>query len=133
MNPKVDHFLLNVKNWGKELGLLREIIRESALEEELKWGLPCYVFEKKNVIILQGFKEYFAVMFFQGAIMKDSENLLVKPGENIQAGRQMRFKSMQEMVDKATILKTYVKEAIELEKKWCEGPIQKSIRIPYSF
>jgi uncharacterized protein YdeI (YjbR/CyaY-like superfamily) len=135
MNPKVDHFLLNVKNWGKELGLLREIIRESALEEELKWGLPCYVFEKKNVIILQGFKEYFAVMFFQGAIMKDSENLLVKPGENTQAGRQMRFKSMQEMVDKATILKTYVKEAIELEKNGVKVPFKNpsEFHIPFEF
>jgi len=116
MNTKVEAFIAQVKNWREELQVLRSIILQSDLEEELKWGSPCYMLDKKNVIIIHGFKEYFAVMFFQGAIMKDSENLLVKPGENTQAGRQMRFKSMQEMVDKATIIKTYVKEAIELEK-----------------
>ncbi len=116
MNPKVDHFLVNLKNWQKELSVLREILLELPLEEELKWGSPCYVYQKSNIVIIHGFKEYFAVMFFQGAIMKDSENLLVKPGENTQAGRQMRFKSLQEMLEKARFIKSYVEEAIELEK-----------------
>ena len=116
MNPKVDHFLVNLKNWQKELSVLREILLELPLEEELKWGSPCYVYQNSNIVIIHGFKEYFAVMFFQGAIMKDVENLLVKPGENTQAGRQMRFKNLQEMLEKARFIKSYVEEAIELEK-----------------
>jgi uncharacterized protein YdeI (YjbR/CyaY-like superfamily) len=116
MNPKVDAFLLQAKNWQSELSVLREIILQSGLEEELKWGAPCYILEKKNVIIIQGFKAYFAIMFFQGAIMKDSENRLVKPGENTQAGRQMRFKNMEELIENEAVIHAYVEEAIALEK-----------------
>ncbi|MHA8051840.1 DUF1801 domain-containing protein [Aquirufa sp. ROCK-SH2] len=116
MNPKVDQFLVQAKNWREELSVLRSILMNFPLEEEVKWGSPCYMFGKNNVIIIHGFKEYFGLLFFKGALMKDPHQLLVKPGENTQAGRQMRFKSMEELVQKEDFIKEYVLEAIELEK-----------------
>jgi uncharacterized protein YdeI (YjbR/CyaY-like superfamily) len=116
MNTKVDAFLVQVKNWREELSVLRGIILQSGLEEELKWGSPCYMLEKKNLVIIQGFKEYFAIMFFQGAIIQDPLGRLVKPGENTQAGRQMRFKNMEDLVQDESLIKSYLEEAISLEK-----------------
>lgn len=116
MNTKVDAFLVQAKSWREELSVLRGIILQCVLEEELKWGSPCYMLDKKNVVIIQGFKEYFAIMFFQGAIMKDPMGRLVKPGENTQAGRQMRFKNMAELVQDESLIKSYLEEAIALEK-----------------
>lgn len=135
MNPKVDHFLVQAKNWREELSVLRSILMNFPLEEELKWGSPCYMFEKNNVIIIHGFKEYFGLMFFKGALMKDPQGLLVKPGENTQAGRQMRFKSMEELVQKEDFIKEYVLEAIELEKSGAKVILKKpsEFSIPTEF
>jgi uncharacterized protein YdeI (YjbR/CyaY-like superfamily) len=116
MNPKVDAFLLNVKKWREELTVLRSIVMESGLAEELKWGAPCYVHEKANVIIIHGFKDYFALMFFKGALMKDPQDLLRKPGENTQSGRQIRLTSIEEMLDLEEVLKAYIQNAIAVEK-----------------
>ena len=116
MNPKVDTFLLNVKKWREELTVLRSIVMDSGLAEELKWGAPCYVHEKANVIIIYGFKDYFALLFFKGALMKDPEDLLRKPGENTQSGRQIRLTSMDEMLGQEEVLRAYIQHAIEVEK-----------------
>ena len=116
MNPKVDTFLLNVKKWREELTVLRSIVMDSGLGEELKWGAPCYVHEQANVIIIQGFKDYFALLFFKGALMKDPQDLLRKPGENTQSGRQIRLTSMDEMLGQEEVLRAYIQHAIEVEK-----------------
>ena len=117
MNPKVDAFLLNTKKWREELTVLRSIVMDSGLGEELKWGAPCYVHEKANVIIIHGFKDYFALMFFKGALMKDPEDLLRKPGENTQSGgRQIRMTSIDEMLGQEEVLRAYIQHAIEVEK-----------------
>ena len=116
MNPKVDILLLNTKKWREELTILRSIVMDSGLGEELKWGAPCYVHEKANVIIIHGFKDYFALMFFKGALMKDPEDLLRKPGENTQSGRQIRLTSMDEMLGQEEVLRAYIQHAIEVEK-----------------
>ena len=116
MNSKVDAFLLNTKKWREELTVLRSIVMDSGLGEELKWGAPCYVHEQANVIIMQGFKDYFALMFFKGALMKDPQDLLRKPGENTQSGRQIRMTSMDEMLGQEEVLRAYIQHAIEVEK-----------------
>jgi uncharacterized protein YdeI (YjbR/CyaY-like superfamily) len=116
MNPNVDAFLLNAKKWREELTILRSIVMDSGLGEELKWGAPCYVHEQANVIIIQGFKDYFALMFFKGALMKDPQDLLRKPGENTQSGRQIRMTSMDEMLSQEEVLRAYIQNAIAVEK-----------------
>lgn len=116
MNPKVDAFLLNVKKWREELTVLRSIVMDSGLVEELKWGVPCYVLDQANVIIIGGFKDYFALMFFKGALMEDPQDLLRKPGENTQSGRQIRLMNMDEMLELEEVLRAYIQNAISIEK-----------------
>ena len=98
MNPKVDRYLLRAEKWRKEFERLRAIALACELSEELKWGQPCYTLQKKNIVIIQGFKEYCAFLFFKGALLKDTEGLLVKPGENTQASRQIRFTNVRQIV-----------------------------------
>lgn len=116
MNPKVDGYLSQVEKWQEELGKLRAIVLDCQLTEELKWKQPCYTYEKKNIVILSGVKEYCLLGFFNGALLKDAEGILSKPGENTQAGRQIRFTNVQEIVKMEPILKAYILEAIEVEK-----------------
>jgi len=116
MNPKVDVFLSKAKKWQEELKKLRMIILDCQLTEELKWGKPCYTFQKSNIVIIQGFKEYCALLFFKGALLNDANGILIKPGKNTQAGRQIRFTNVREIVEMETILKAYIYEAIEVEK-----------------
>jgi uncharacterized protein YdeI (YjbR/CyaY-like superfamily) len=116
MNPKVDVFLSKAKKWRAELEKLRTIILDCDLTEELKWGAPCYTFQKNNVVLMRGFKEYCALLFFKGALLSDAHGILVKPGEHTQAGRQIRFTSAQEVIEMEPILKAYIYEAIEVEK-----------------
>ncbi|MGD1029857.1 MAG: DUF1801 domain-containing protein [Opitutaceae bacterium] len=116
MNPKVDAFIKNAEKWRGETEKLRAIVLRCGLTEELKWGKPCYTFQDGNVVIIQGFKEYFAVMFCKGALLKDPNGLLVKPGENTQAARQMRFTNVREISERESILKAYIQEAVEAEK-----------------
>ena len=116
MNPDVDIYISKAKKWREELAKLRTIILDCQLTEELKWGVPCYTFQKRNIVLIHGFKEYCAVLFVKGALLKDAKGILVKPGENTQAGRQIRFTNVQEIVEMETILKTYIQEAIKVEK-----------------
>jgi len=116
MNPKVDVYLSKAKKWQEEIEKLRMIILDCQLTEELKWGKPCYTFQKSNIVIIQGFKEYCALLFIKGALLNDAYGILIKPGENTQAGRQIRFTNVREIVEMETILKAYIYEAIEVEK-----------------
>lgn len=116
MNPKVDGYLRKAKKWQEELEKLRMIILDCQLTEELKWGKPCYTFQKKNIVLIIGFKEYCALLFTQGALLNDANGTLIKPGENTQAARQIRFTNVQEIVEMETILKAYIYEAIEVKK-----------------
>jgi uncharacterized protein YdeI (YjbR/CyaY-like superfamily) len=116
LNPKVDEYLGKAKKWREEMDKLREIILDDQLTEELKWGKPCYTFQKSNIVIIQGFKEYCAIMFFKGALLKDDNGVLIKPGKSTQAGRQIRFTNAQEIIEMESIIKSYIHEAIEVEK-----------------
>jgi uncharacterized protein YdeI (YjbR/CyaY-like superfamily) len=115
-NPKVDAFLSKQKNWKDEFEKLRTIILASGLTEELKWGTPCYTFENRNVVLMHGFKEYCALLFFKGALLKDPDGILIRQTANVQSSRQIRFTSVQEIVKMKATLKAYVNEAIEIEK-----------------
>ena len=116
MNPKVDEYLRKAKKWQEELEKLRMIILDCGLTEELKWGNPCYTFQKSNVVIIHGFKEYCALLFFKGALLNDAKGILIKQMENVQAARQIRFTNVREIVEMEPILKAYIHEAIEVEK-----------------
>ena len=116
MNQSVDEFLEKTDKWKVELTSLRNILLDCQLIETLKWGQPCYMFNKTNVVILANFKEGCVLSFLKGALLSDTENLLVKPGENSQSGRFMRFKSVEEIIVAEPIIKAYIFEAIEVEK-----------------
>ena len=116
MNTKVDVYLSKAKKWQEELTKLRMIILDCQLTEELKWGKPCYTFQKSNIVLIIPLKEYCALMFCKGALLNDANGILIKPGENTQAGRWIKFTSVREIVEMETILKAYIYEAIEAEK-----------------
>lgn len=116
LNPKVDAFLGRAKNWQQEFEQLRAIALDCQLTEELKWGVPCYTYQDRNIVLMHGFKEYCALLFFNGALMKDSKGILVQQTANVQAGRQIRFTSLQEIVKLKATLKSYIRDAIEVEK-----------------
>jgi uncharacterized protein YdeI (YjbR/CyaY-like superfamily) len=115
-NPKVDAFLSRCTKWRKEFEKLRMIILDCHLAEELKWGVPCYAFEAKNIVLMHGFKEYCALLFFKGVLLKDAHGILIQQTENVQSARQIRFTHVREIVEKQTILKAYIREATEVEK-----------------
>ena len=116
MNPKVDFYFSKAKKWQEELEKLRMIVLDCGLTEELKWGVPCYTFQKSNIVLIHVFKEYCALLFFKGALLNDANGILIKQTKNVQAGRQIRFTNVREIVEKETILKAYIYEAIEVEK-----------------
>jgi len=116
MNPKVDFFFDEAKQWQKEFEKLRTIALDTGLEEDLKWGCPCYTYHNKNIFLIHGFKEYCALLFFKGALMNDSDNILIQQSENVQAARQIRFTELKEIVDLEKIIKNYMFEALEVEK-----------------
>lgn len=116
MNPKVDFFFDKDTQWQKEYTLLRKIALSCGLEEELKWGCPCYTFDGKNIILIHGFKEYCAYLLFKGALLGDPENILIQQTENVQSPRQIRFTSAKEITKLQATLKAYIYEAIEVEK-----------------
>lgn len=115
-NPRVDEFLSKVKKWREELAKLREIVLDCGLTEELKWNQPCYTFQNHNIVLLGGFKEYCALLFVKGALLHDPHGILIQQTENVQAGRQIRFADIKEIVEMESILKAYVNEAVEVEK-----------------
>jgi len=116
MNPKVDFFFDQAKQWQKEFEELRAIALETGLEEDLKWGCPCYTYHGKNIFLIHGFKEYCALLFFKGALLNDTNNLLIQQSENVQAARQIRFTDVKEIADLEKVIKTYLFEALEVEK-----------------
>jgi uncharacterized protein YdeI (YjbR/CyaY-like superfamily) len=116
MNPRVDFFFDKAKTWQEEFEKLRTIMLDCGLEEELKWGCPCYQFEKKNIVLIHGFKEYCALLFFKGALLNDPEGILVQQTENVQSARQIRFTNVKEIVKMKATLKAYIYEAIEVER-----------------
>jgi uncharacterized protein YdeI (YjbR/CyaY-like superfamily) len=134
-NPKVDGYLRKSKQWQKELQQLRRIVLECPLAEEVKWRVPCYAFQGGNVVLMHVFKDYCALLFFKGALLKDAKNILIKPGQNTQAARQVRFTNAQEIVEMEPILKAYIEEAIEVEKAGLKVPLKKTadFKIPPEF
>lgn len=116
MNTRCDEYFNKAMKWQEESRKLRDIILSCNLTEEFKWSKPCYMYNGSNIIVLQGFKEYCALLFVKGALLKDTNDILVKPGENTQAGRQIRFTNLKEITDMEDILKSYINEAIEVEK-----------------
>jgi uncharacterized protein YdeI (YjbR/CyaY-like superfamily) len=116
MNPLVDAYFNKVQKWQKELEQLRKIVQDCQLTEELKWKNPCYTFQQSNIVIIHSFKEYCGISFFKGALLNDAHNILIQITENVQAVRQMRFTSLKEIMALEPILKSYIYEAIEIEK-----------------
>ncbi len=116
MNPKVDFYFSKAKNWKEEFEKLRMIILDCNLTEELKWGVPCYTLQKSNVVLIHGFKDYCAILFIKGALLKDAKKILIQQTENVQAGRQIRFTNVREIIALEPALKAYINEAIEIEK-----------------
>ena len=116
MNPKVDFYFSEAQKWQKELAKLRTIILDCQLTEELKWGVPCYSFRESNIVLIHVFKEYCALLFIKGALLHDANGILIQQTKNVQAGRQIRFTNVREIVEMGTILKAYIYEAIEVEK-----------------
>ncbi|HEY5585487.1 MAG TPA: YdeI family protein [Ruminiclostridium sp.] len=135
MNPKVDEYLSKAKKWQEEFEKLRMIILDCQLTEELKWGVPCYTFQEGNIVLIHGFKEYCALLFIKGALLQDANGILIKQTENVQAGRQIRFTNVREIVAMETILKAYIYEAIEVEKAGLEVNFKKNTEfiIPEEF
>ena len=115
-NPKVDWFFNKAGKWQAEYEKLRNLCLSCELTEELKWGCPCYTSEKKNIVLIHGFKDYCALLFFKGALLKDPEGILIQQTENVQSARQIRFTSAREITKLKPALKAYIKEAIEVEK-----------------
>ena len=134
-NPKVDWFFDKATQWQKEYEKLRMIILECGLTEELKWGCPCYQFENKNIVLIHGFKEYCALLFFKGALLADPDGILIQQTENVQSARQIRFTSAKQIVKMERILKAYVYEAIEVERAGLQVKLKKTkdFKIPEEF
>ena len=126
MNPKVDWYFNKAGKWQKEIGKLREIVLDCDLVEELKWGCPCYSFEKKNIVLIHVFKDYCALLFFKGALLKDKKEILVQQTENVQAARQIRFTSLHQIVKMEKVLKAYIYEAVEVEEAGVKVPLKKT-------
>ncbi|UOO42950.1 YdeI family protein [Priestia megaterium] len=116
MNPKVDEFLTKAKKWKEEYETLRKIVLDCELTEDFKWMNPCYTFEKKNIVLIHGFKEYCALLFPKGSLLQDSHGILIQQTENVQGARQIRFTNVQEIAEKEAILKAYIYEALEVGK-----------------
>lgn len=123
---KVDRYIDKIKSWKIETILLREICLECGLDEDFKWMHPCYTFQGKNIVLIHGFKEYCALLFNKGALLKDTENILVQQTENVQSARQIRFINKQKVIDFKPIIKTYIFEAIEVEKAGLEVKMKKT-------
>lgn len=118
-NPKknqIDLYFQKIKNWKQEFQILRSIALEMDLQEEIKWGQPCYTLNGQNIFLIHGFKEYFAILFFKGTLLKDPKKILIQQTKNVQSARQIRFQSVSEITKLKTIIKSYIKEAIQLEQ-----------------
>lgn len=126
INPTVDFYFNKNKKWQEELEKLRKIILNCGLTEELKWGVPCYTFQKSNIVLIHVFKEYCAVFFFKGALLNDANHILIQQTKHVQAGRQIRFTNVKEIIKMTPILKAYTYEAIEVEKAGLKVDLKKT-------
>jgi len=126
MNPKVDFFFENAGQWQKEFEKLRTIALSTELTEDLKWGCPCYTYEGKNIFLIHGFKEYCALLFFKGTLMKDPDHILIQQSKNVQAARQIRFTEVQQIIDLETELQAYMFEAVEIEESGAKVKMKKT-------
>ncbi len=135
MNPKVDFYFNKANKWQEELEQLRSIVLECGLTEELKWGVPCYMFQKSNIVLIHVFKEYCALLFFKGALLNDTRGILIQQTKNVQAARQARFIHVKEILKLKPILKAYIHEAVEVEKAGLKVVLKKTeaYKIPEEF
>ena len=135
MNPKVDWFFSKDTKWQKEYQKLRTIILDCGLIEELKWGCPCYTYQNSNIVLIHGFKEYCALLFFKGALLNDPNGILIQQTKNVQSARQVRFTNVREIVKMEKILKAYVYEAIEVERAGLKVKLKKTseFKVPEEF
>ncbi len=135
MNPKVDGLLKKAGKWQEEFETLRQIVLDLPLTEEVKWGQACYTWDGKNVVLIHGFKEYCALLFFKGALLKDPQAILIQQTENVQAGRQIRFTNVRDIVAMKPVLKSYIQEAITAEKAGLKVKLKKTsdFKIPEEF
>jgi uncharacterized protein YdeI (YjbR/CyaY-like superfamily) len=125
MNPKVDWYFNKAEKWQKELAQLRTIILDCGLTEELKWGVPCYTFQKSNIVLIHDFKEYCAILFHKGVLLNDTNGILIQQTENVQSARQIRFTNLRQIIELEPILKTYIYEAVEVEKAGLKVELKK--------
>lgn len=144
-NPRVDFYFKKAGRWQQEFEMLRTIILDTGLNEELKWGCPCYTFgthlpkqqrrQEANIVLIHGFKDYCALLFFKGALLKDPKGLLIQQTENVQSARQIRFTNLPEIVKMEGMLKSYIHEAIEVEKKGLKVDLKKTsdFKMPLEF
>jgi len=135
MNPKVEFFFSKAQPWQEEYKKLRGIALDCGLTEDLKWGWPCYAFEGKNIVLIHGFKEYCALLFMKGALLKDPRHILIQQTENVQAARQIRFTSAKEIAGMKAVLKTYILEALQAEKTGLKVELKKTseFKMPEEF
>lgn len=130
MNPKADFFFNKAEKWQQELERLRNIPLDCGLDEEVKWGCPCYTHHGANIVLIHAFKDYCAFLFFKGALLKDTDNILIQQTENVQSPRQVRFTGEQEIIDLEPTLKAYIFEAIEVEKAGLKVELKKTKEFP---
>lgn len=135
MNPNVDWFFTKTTRWQEEYAELRRIVLDCGLTEELKWGCPCYTFQNANIVLIHGFKEYCALLFHKGALLKDESGILIQQTENVQSARQIRFTGVEEIYKMEQTLKSYIKEAIEVEKAGLKVEMKKTteFKMPEEF
>jgi uncharacterized protein YdeI (YjbR/CyaY-like superfamily) len=126
MNPKVDFFFNKDSKWKEAFEKLRMIVLDCGLTEELKWGVPCYTFQKKNIVLIHGFKDYCALLFFKGALLHDDEGILIQQTRNVQSARQVRFTNAREIARMKYIIKAYIHEAIEVEEAGLKVNLKKT-------
>jgi uncharacterized protein YdeI (YjbR/CyaY-like superfamily) len=126
INHKVDWYFNTAKKWQEELEKLRKIVLGCGLTEELKWGVPCYTLNKKNIVLIHVFKEYCALLFFKGALLKDKAKILIQQTKNVQAARQLRFTNPHEVTKNAAVIKAYIYEAVEIEKAGLKIKLKKA-------
>ncbi len=125
-NSKIDPFFSKAKQWKDEFQKLREIVLDCELTEDFKWMHPCYTYKNNNIVLIHGFKEYCALLFHKGALLKDPHKILIQQTENVQAARQLRFTSVEQIDEMQLIIKTYIDEAIEVEKAGLQVEFKKN-------
>jgi len=132
MNSKVDFYFNKTERWQEETARLRRIVLDCGLNEELKWGCPCYTFKQRNIVLIHTFKSYCALLFFKGALLNDTDGLLVQQTQNVQAARQIRFINAQEITEQASMLKNYIYNAIEVENAGLKVTLKKTAEFAVS-